>query len=841
MIFNSAQIDWMDSLSLNSRIIGYAEVSDGEIWVGSRNGQVYSINFLDQQVEQVAEIENNCGSLQLIDIEEKELILSCSSFIYFLLRNKKEPHNGAFFNKCTNHNNTIVCLDWFQLDTYFSIFDGKEVTRSQIDGLQDETEINIKKFGNDLYLVTSQNVYLLDDSLKIQKKLQSGAFFTNVYKDLESGMWFTSIGKGIFHVKNHPIFPISLEDDKINFLKKGKELIVGQSNRFYTIDAKHNIKQEEVSKDATNYGKYLTLYDYHSSNDSIWIFTNVGIFVNGKLISDNDVSKSMVFWNEIKTVSGTRGIYQLEKIVKNKKGYYAFSYTYLLQGITTTEVFHDSIFIAYTNGLQLLTSEDTLDVKEIYPDLDVRILDLAIEDSGNLWMASDGKGVYFLNKNGLLKYDESGGLPSNLATCLLLDKDLLWVGTRKGLAKISLENGSIAKVDVSDGLSSNNIVDIEEMNGNIYVATDKGLSFFDRATVFNNGELMSLDFTNISVDNIVYDNRQSKFDFKPGSKNVTIDYLGLSYASLGNIEYEYSLKTISGEQEKWIKTKNTTFSLWNIQPDTYEFKVRGRPSNGVWSKPIFLEFTINPFFYESKLFLWGTIFSLITLMVMLFFYLHKRAKRRNELKNKLATYQLKTLKAQINPHFLFNVLNSIQGFIVNNDNEEAEKYLSRFSILMRKTLEHSDKTYISVQEELENLNTYIKLEQVRTNFSFKFELEVHDDIDPYSTYVPAMVLQPYVENSIWHGLNPMSQGGLLKVSIKQEQEKLLIEIYDNGVGIDTNKKEKPPHKSAGTKLINERMELLSKTTGKEFNIKVLSRDQGIDGTSVILNVPSNLF
>ncbi len=242
--------------------------------------------------------------------------------------------------------------------------------------------------------------------------------------------------------------------------------------------------------------------------------------------------------------------------------------------------------------------------------------------------------------------------------------------------------------------------------------------------------------------------------------------------------------------------------------------------------------------------------GLLALMVVIFvsYFLWQQYLRRKRLaidtSNQLMISELKALRSQINPHFLFNALHSIQNYVVTNDKASAEGYLNDFSRLMRNTLEHSDKMTIPVAEEVSSLELYIRMEQLRSDFKFDYEIKVDEQIDVYTTHIPAMVIQPFVENAIWHGLVPMEKRGKLEVSIEQDGDDIKIIVKDNGVGYsstDLRENAHGKHQSAGMRLITERIGLLTNYFRQTFHLMVRSRDEGFSGTLVELRVPGDLI
>ncbi len=229
---------------------------------------------------------------------------------------------------------------------------------------------------------------------------------------------------------------------------------------------------------------------------------------------------------------------------------------------------------------------------------------------------------------------------------------------------------------------------------------------------------------------------------------------------------------------------------------------------------------------------------------LLLFLVGQLIRRRRqaivEAKNRVLNLELTALRSQINPHFLFNAINSIKSFIHSSNTSAAEEYLSDFSKLMRYTLENSDKMIITIEEEVKNLEMYIKMEQLRTGFKFGYQIELDPEIDQFITYIPAMIIQPFVENAIWHGLVPQEEQGELVLSIHKHNGQIRLMVKDNGVGLSKSA-QRPNHQSMGMRLITERIALLKKYFRQAFEINIVSNQPQTPGTLVTITVPDNLL
>ncbi len=217
--------------------------------------------------------------------------------------------------------------------------------------------------------------------------------------------------------------------------------------------------------------------------------------------------------------------------------------------------------------------------------------------------------------------------------------------------------------------------------------------------------------------------------------------------------------------------------------------------------------------------------------------------KRSQYREQLQVLEMKALRAQMNPHFLFNSLNSINTMILSDENDNARKYLSKFSKLVRLMLENSEQSHVSLKDEISMLETYIQLEALRFNNKIEYKIEVDKTINQEDTYLPSMVLQPFVENAIWHGLLHNDKKGLLTIIIKEDAENLYCSIIDNGVGRDKSltlqKEGGLKKKSMGIKITTERLRLLTQQKINEVIAIIDLKDENNNaiGTQVNIQIP----
>jgi LytS/YehU family sensor histidine kinase len=218
-------------------------------------------------------------------------------------------------------------------------------------------------------------------------------------------------------------------------------------------------------------------------------------------------------------------------------------------------------------------------------------------------------------------------------------------------------------------------------------------------------------------------------------------------------------------------------------------------------------------------------------------YIRKKESEKNALKEKIVEFHYMAHRAQMNPHFIFNVINSIQLYVLQNQPKQAYLYLSKFSKLIRRVLQNSKEKLITLTDELEMIRLYLDLEKIRLEDDVEFEIFVEEGIEENRVLIPSMIIQPILENAIWHGIVPLDgiRPGKVYLKIFQTGDKLMISIKDNGVGIQKDD-EKTKKSSMGLDLIKDRLTLLSNRTN--FKVVRLVDDHGeIQGTEVIISFP----
>lgn len=468
-------------------------------------------------------------------------------------------------------------------------------------------------------------------------------------------------------------------------------------------------------------------------------------------------------------------------------------------------------------------------------------------------------GLNFFNKNtgAISNLSAKDGLPGDVVTNLEIDQNNnLWVGCFGGLCKVNLNPLRITRYGVKDGIA-NTAIDkspfLKMEDGRYLVPTLKGFFAFHA----DDGGIQQIQHPpvitglnvfekNLAVDSFIRNQATVRLSYKENS--LTIEFASLQFNIPDKPRFYYKLE---GMDKDWVQSSDEQAAQYHrLEYGHYTFKVKSVNRDGVESEtnfPLLIE--ISPPFWKTWWFRTLIILLMGSVVYALLRWQKKRRKEKEQLRveyeKRIATVEMNMLRAQMNPHFIFNSLNSINTFILENDPDNAVVYLQKFSSLVRLILDNSRSEWILLENELKALRLYIELESLRFDHVFAHELKIQPEIQPGSVWVPPLIIQPYVENAIRHGLIHRTDGkGLLEVNVSKENEQLLIEIRDNGIGREASEKMKnrisglqqPSH---GMLITAERLEIVNLVYNANAGVRVtdIKDSSGVcSGTSVLINI-----
>ncbi|MEO6405067.1 MAG: two-component regulator propeller domain-containing protein [Ferruginibacter sp.] len=261
---------------------------------------------------------------------------------------------------------------------------------------------------------------------------------------------------------------------------------------------------------------------------------------------------------------------------------------------------------------------------------------------------------------------------------------------------------------------------------------------------------------------------------------LSITFKGLQFNNNSSLEYSYRLQP---DDNTWSNpTASNIVSFYQLSPGKYKFQVRSHLKGFEWSEPATFSFLIKKPFWETWWFRLLLVIVASAVIIISFRYRLSQVRKTTELKNQLTELEMKALKAQMNPHFIHNALNSIQSLIVNNRADEASYYISKFAKLLRQVFENFDKNLIPLDKELYSLRLYVELEKLRINSEVEYEEIIQDSILSSGIKIPPLILQPFVENALWHGLSNKSGRKKITISVSEKDNWIICQVTDNGIG-----------------------------------------------------------
>lgn len=444
----------------------------------------------------------------------------------------------------------------------------------------------------------------------------------------------------------------------------------------------------------------------------------------------------------------------------------------------------------------------------------IKVFNLLLDKTNNIWAATN-KGIFRFTENQETHYTTQEGLSHNLCNALAEDKEgRIWVGTLKGLSYFEREDNVFYPYDIQPFEEMDEILALSIMGDDLLVGTvNEAYKLKLKIPVCNPGIVIS---KTVIGDSIFYAPIPFKLPYKSNSFSVYFSSVAIAYGQ--QLRYEIKLSPID---KNWNITTNNNINYKNLPPGDYVFSVRVKNhANGEVSRTEQLKFSVFTPFWQKRWF----IISIIIIVLIIAIAIHRirlniirqRDLKKSKLEKQLIYLKMQAMNALMNPHFISNVLHSIISYLEHLKPGETvnDKYIAYFSELIRLNLINSDKSYIALKDELRRLELYILLEQFRFKDKFDFDISIDPDIDEANIEIPNMLVQPFVENAINHGLLPAKHNGKLSVNINSLSEDLIeIIITDNGIGINTSKKQKVgvTHRSMGIKLVKERMESSQQT------------------------------
>ncbi|MDP2089833.1 MAG: two-component regulator propeller domain-containing protein [Flavobacteriaceae bacterium] len=714
----------------------------------------------------------------------------------------------------------------------------------------------------------------LDKIIDIGSKMDlQNTLVNNYLEDNEGNIWVSTFGKGVYcinnlYLKNYNENDGMSSNSVYSIVKESSgKLLIGTFNGINILE---NGKFDYIK---SNSAKTLTEYIYSIKNINNDFYV-CGSFGRDEMENISHKGMKIHMLDRLSICKTGNGLYlfgtgknsiRIQRDLDYEKDQ---SYLFTIFGDSSNvnrvnEIFEDTqknVWIGTGLGLcKVVNPSDDVAIwkKSFFPSnpiLNSRINSIIQDSKNNVWFAGD-KGIasYNLTNNSVSGYTNIKGYDLSSSTSLTSDnKNRIWIGNMKGL--YLFDGNSIKHLNKQTGLPSNEVYSLfyDREKNFLYIGTSNGISFLD-INLFDNYVPLSLNVKIISIQagDTVYTS-YNHLVFEPKQHDVSINFKALNFSSPGSVKYKYKFN--GGE---WVETEHDFLNFISLKNGKYELQIMAKSQNSGWGKPYNLRFEVEPRYNETIWFKLGRILVIVLVSISFVTWRlklkNKKIKEELELTERINELKHQALSAMMNPHFIYNALNSVQYLINCNRNEEANDYIAMMAKLIRKNLDTAGSGFILLSEEINRLQLYLDLEKLRFQESFSYEINAAADVDTNSIMIPNMIIQPFVENTLWHGIINSGSKGLVTISFSFEDvdidsiicRSLMIKVTDNGIGIKEAKKhKKEDHISKGIQIIEERLRLLS--TKMQLPQPIMfedlsSRNNNSHGTEVIVSLPAPLY
>ncbi len=760
--------------------------------------------------------------------------------------------NMAYHN---DEDNMILLND----DTsIFTIKDGKKSTISELD---DVIINHIVKNGG-FFVLTNKGFYVLEEQ-QGDFKLNSSAYFedyviNDIIIDLEGNYWISTAGGGVFIIPNIESLNFNqdnswIAEDKVYELGKSKDgsnIILGHSRNNISLFENNKITGVVPIDNERKVNQFI--YD---STGRFWAVCDDGISYSDDLKKFKRASRGCV--KNIAFLSNGYTIYAQPNSCHIKPEDPSVFSNYRSQNVIIDRTYatinmNEKIWIGTVNGLYTYEYNKEPNLFVLQNDRsDFSITKLKSCEDSIIWVGTSQDGLFGIYDNKVAyHFNMKSGLSSNKVTDIFPDQENIWVGTINGVNKVDFKNNKIDMINHYDGLPSNEINALLVDDGYLYTGTNKGFTKMPLESVRKNEVPPIINFVNFNISDVDTTWKEN-YEIHHNDNDISISFQGIAYRARESLSYKYMLENFD---KTFLYSKFNTVRYGNLPPGKYRFVAYALNEDNVEStNPIKLNFEILTPWWSR---LWFKILSILLLigLIGLLFYLRFRQLRvkertNQEFQQKINDLRMDALQNQMNPHFMFNALNSIQLYISKNDRKLAMQYLSKFSNLMRLIMRFSRIKLITLNEELKFLKMYLDLEETRFGEKIKINLNVDDYLLENADLIkiPPLLVQPIIENAFKHGLLHKKEKGNLVIDFQHRENVIKVTVQDDGVGREAaqafNRWNNRKRASTGLLTTTQRLEILNNQdiqTSKPKDVVItdlINPETGIaNGTKIELNI-----
>ncbi|WP_452228558.1 histidine kinase [Lacinutrix sp. MEBiC02404] len=685
-------------------------------------------------------------------------------------------------------------------------------------GIEQSKYVRLNLVNNQIQISGKGFVGVLDKDLHITNTYYIPEYLNAHFGFFDSlgSVWVSTFTDGIYHLpKEKQNIKYCLPTETVtNIGSVNNKIIANVFNKgFYKYDdAKKKfvlfIEEEEYLFDAS-YIKELNTEFYLSKLNSRTV-KNGKIEEIGLLSDSNDIhykTRQLVVANNSLYGEYSFGV---NKINPNN---FEIEKEYHQLGINQLLPFNDRFLVATFSGLKEFKDEKFKPIAFTNQEFNKSILNLKKVSEKELLINTDGFGAYITDLKTIKQLPGSEFLIVNNA---FVENNNIWLATESGILKYTKVKEVYTvqmQIDKSNGLPSNHVNDVFVYQDNLMVGTNNGIAIFPKE-VKSKSQLLDVYIDKAQYDNqdISINNAVFKYQ-KNNNLNFTISNIDFSDKNVG-FSYAYKLEPI---HKDWSTTTTNKFSFNNLEPGEYTLHIA---ANSLKKE---LSFTIKPLWWQTVSFKVFIVLFGVFLVALISRFFVKRSQFKKNQKifedKRLSELQLKALRSQMNPHFVFNSLSAIQYYIGENDFEASELYLVKFSKLIRQFFELSKENEITLATEVSLLHNYLEIEKLRFKEKLNFSIHVDPSLNTKRTRIPTMLLQPIVENAVNHGVFNKLENGLVTLNfLHVDAQTFKVEIIDDGVGF-ANTKKRQSKKVKSSNVLKDRLHFLNYSEKWEITYK----------------------
>ena len=865
-------VTFIDLLKELKGDLGVYQLTDDKIFI-SASSKTLSISLESKEVNFVSDMFR----VEWTGVNSDQMFLSSTDKIYKYKRNEiheiidfstlpfldYSPHRFESVPKLIlNKNDTVLLLDNATGFNVFKIQNGKPYKFEQFQKIENHRVIKINRINSEYWICTNKGVHVYSEDFQRLATYFEDNFVTDVISDKDGNFWATTLRDGIYLTPNIHIRKHLSADHRLNISatttvgnnKIGFGTVDGQvgifdpqTNSFDFITAASNSKVSSMAYNAHKNALYVSLDKFALIIDLSTKKTyRSRSFSTAKDIIPYDTAS--IYFISYYGLAYLQNIFTDQSILKrrpiaNKRAYASFRSQ------------SKDLYTAFIDDL--VKYDSTLKPQTIRNNQGQPLYAISITETKDqtIWVATLKNGIYGI-RNGAITNEITlkNGLVSQNISKIKGDGNHLWIVCDKAIQLYDIQNRQIKTLSNQDGIPSYRVTGIEVIDRQVYFGTNEGIFSVNKDQVFKDRNAPDLTISSVSIMEqdtavsayykVTHDQNRFKFEF-----NST------TFQSPKNISFEYRLL---GGNESWLSLQpgSNTINFSSLSSGKYILEARAvNIANKKVSETKSVEILVLKPFWRQWWFVTLSTITVLGMVILIFRKQQHLALEKQEItlreaiaENKINSLKLENLRSQMNPHFIFNALNSIQEYIIMNKKEQATDYLGKFSDLIRGYLTNSMEEMIPIRDELEGLQIYMELEKMRFEEDLSYRISFSDQLLKENYDIPTMLVQPYVENALKHGLLHKKGPKILsvKATLQESENELLMKVVieDNGIGRERaaslSLKHRPNHKSFGSQATADRLDLLNRNKNKQVGIRykdLYDDNRKPRGTRVVLIVP----